>query len=159
MHIKIVSIAAFLGAFPVGAQRPTGSWEGLVAGQRITVWLDTVSTGWNSRLFAPSWGRDTLRAATTVVRGDSVVMQMPPEGQNAVLAGALSRDRQRFGGIVVVRGDTAGIFRLARSGTPVAARILAQLDRQPAQRRFYDHPDSARLITSDITRFWNVIDM
>jgi Predicted Zn-dependent protease (DUF2268) len=153
-------IACLVIVLPFGAaaaQSATGAWEGVVGGQRVLVTLDSGASGWHGRLFAPSWRADTMQLTAVAVHGDSVVLRLPAHG-GAILRGSLSGDRQQAGGIVFAGTDTIGAFRLARAGTPAAARLLAQLDRPPpGPRRSYQDPDSARLITSDITLFWDVL--
>jgi len=158
--VLVRRIACLVVALPFAtaeAQTATGSWEGVVSGQRVLVTLDSSANGWHGRLFAPSWRADTMQLTGVAVQGDSVVLRLPAQG-GAVLRGTLSADGQRVGGIVFAGRDTIGVFRLARAGTAAAARLLAQLERPaPGPRRSYQDPDSARLITSDITRFWDVL--
>lgn len=142
------------------AQAIAGTWEGVTSGQRISITLDSGATGWRGTLFAPGFRVDTVRLATVMVTRDSVVLQLPADLTGAVLRGALSADRGRLDGRIIAGADSGGLFRLARRGTPAAAQLLAQIApvRPPGPRRLYADPDSARLITSDIARFWDVFD-
>lgn len=144
---------------PAGAQGAAGTWEGVAGGERVTVTLDSGATGWRGTLFAPGWRPAPMPLTTVAVRRDSVTLQLPAEGNGAMLVGALSTDRLRLGGLITLGIDTVGPFRLARSGTPAAAELLAQVTRPaaPGPRREYQDADSARLITSDITLFWDVL--
>ncbi len=158
MSAVISAVISAVMSASAGAQ--AGTWEGIVGGQRVTIWLDSAATGWQGRIFAPSYGRDTLTAASVTRTGDTVALQMPAQGQNALIRGTVSADRQRFGGIVTIGRDTVGLFRLGRTGSPAAQQILAQLVRQSSGggRKSYSHPDSARLITSDVVAFWSIVD-
>jgi hypothetical protein len=91
---------------------------------------------------------------------DSVVLQLPSNLAGTVLRGALSPDRLRLEGRIIAGADSGGLFRLARHGTSAATQLLAQIaaPRSSGPRRAYAHPDSARLITSDVDRFWAVFD-
>jgi hypothetical protein len=139
----------------VDAQRLAGTWEGEAVGSRISLVVDSGTAGWRGRVLAPSVQADSIAVSRIVAVGDSATLHLPPEGMNAVFQGALDVDGSRFGGRVIVDGNIAGNFRLARSGTPAAAVLLADLE---PPRRPSGHPDSARLITSDIPLFWAVLD-
>jgi hypothetical protein len=144
---------------PAGAQGAAAVWEGIAVGERVTVTLDSGATGWRGTLLAPGWRPAPMSFIEVTVSRDSVTLALPAEGNGAILRGALSADHLRLGGLIIAGADTAGPFRLARSGTPAAAELLAQLVRPaaPGPRREYHDPDSARLITSDITLFWDVL--
>jgi hypothetical protein len=141
------------------AQSVAGTWEGLAGGGRLSVTLDSSAAGWRGSLFAPGFHADTIRLTAVIVGRDSVEMRLPAEFMGAVLRGALSPDRRRLGGYAIVSNDSSGAFRLARSGTQEAAQLLglsAAATAGSPPRRPHADPDSARLITSDITLFWDV---
>jgi hypothetical protein len=137
------------------AQGFAGTWEGTAAGRRVTITLDSGTAGWRGTALASSVQADSIPIAAITVLGDSATLRLPAAAMGAVLEGMLNAAGTRFDGRVIVEGNVAGDFRLARRGTPAAERLLADL--APARRPTAD-PDSARLVTSDIALFWDVLD-
>jgi hypothetical protein len=143
---------------PATAQSPAGTWDGIVGGERITVTLDSGAAGWRGVLLAPGFRAEVIALASVTVRGDTIVLGLPADASGAVLRGTLSPERDRFGGVVIVGMDSTSLFRLARRGSAAAELLLAQLAPPGTARRAHASPDSARLVTSDITLFWSVLD-
>lgn len=150
---SLIAIQVF--AVRAGAQRLAGTWEGMAVGRQVTLTLDSATAGWRGSALAPSIQADSIPVTRILLAGDSVTLELPAQASNAVLRGALDADGTRFDGRVMVNGDDVGDFRLAKRGTPAAERLNAQL---APPRRPSASPDSSRLITSDITLFWETVD-
>ena len=148
-------IAIQVLAASADAQRLTGTWEGMAVGRQVTLTIDSTAAGWHGSVLVPSLLSDAFPATRIVVAGDSVTLDLPEQARNALLRGILLDEGTRFDGRVVVDGADAGEFRLAKRGTPAGDRMLAQLS---GRRGPSASPDSSRLITSDITLFWETVD-
>jgi hypothetical protein len=153
---------ALLTSFPAPAlaQRFAGIWDGIAVGQRLTVMLDSTAAGWRGAAVAPGVSPDTFALTAVVVRGDSVELQVPADKSGTVLRGRIAADRTELHGLVALGPDLVGTFRLARPGSPAAARILTRLPRPipTGPPRTWSDPDSIQVITSDVGRFWEVFD-
>lgn len=140
-----------------------GVWRGTIAAGANTevasLTIDSASAGWRAGLHVPGFRPDTIWAATVTVAGEGITLQLPAEGMSAILQGTLAADRVRFAGKLILGADSSGTFTFARDGSPAAAQLIAQTTRPtgPPPRRPHADPDSARLVTSDITLFWNVV--
>lgn len=159
VRIKWGLTPILLCAATAPAQSIAGAWEGLVSGQRIGVTLDSSANGWRGAVLVPGFRGDSMRLTLVLVGRDSVEFRLPPDALSAVFRGALSSDRVRLSGYAIVGADSNAAFRLARKGSPQADEILADYrSAAPSEPpRAHQDPDSARLITSDITLFWDVL--
>lgn len=151
--LSLIPIHALAGA--AEAQRLAGTWEGAAVGRQVTLSLDSAAAGWLGSALVPSLQADSFPVSRILLAGDSVMLEMPAQASNAVLRGALDADGTRLDGRVMVNGEDVGAFYLAKRVSPAADRLRAQLapPRGPSP-----NPDWARLITSDITLFWETVD-
>jgi predicted Zn-dependent protease DUF2268 len=151
---------------------PAGQWEGVLhspgsAARPLTITLDTTPNGWSGTLLAPWLNREPIAFTSVVHGGDSLALQLPAAGQSAAFHGRFSVDRHHLVGRV---GDVS-TFDVARTGTPDAAALAAEVQRAETSRRLAaalidtvsqaapnENPDSARLVTSDIALFWAALD-
>ena len=157
VNLRLAAAALVLAASGAEAQSVAGEWEGIANGSRVRITLDSGATGWTGQFHARSFQQDPMPLAAVARHGDSITVTLPREARGAVLAGRARGDQ--IGGIILGGDDTVGVFRFARSGTPAARMLMAQLERvRPPERITRPDPDSARLITEDIPRFWAVID-
>jgi hypothetical protein len=169
MSIRHTAVLAALvtstAALSAAAQSIAGSWEGasVLRGDatHVTIVLDSGATAWSGTLSADGLPGGSVRLDSVVVRGSEASMRLPASVAPAVLRGALSADRLRIDGRVYLQGDS-GVFHLVRPGTPALAAILDEVELVPVARRARGRepqpdPDSARLVTSDIDRFWTAV--
>ena len=155
-QVAALSLIANLAvAASADAQRLVGTWEGTAVGRQVTLTIDSTGMGWRGSILVPSLQSDAFPATRIVVAEDSVTLDLPEQARNALLRGTLLDEGTRFDGRVIVDGADAGEFRLAKRGTPAGDRMLAQLS---VRRGPSASPDSSRLITSDITLFWETVD-
>lgn len=146
-------------AVPGQAQDIAGIWDGIARGTRVEVRFDSSGAGFTGRLYARSFSEDTLPLDSVRFAQGVVSLQLTLQSATATFEGVLSREGRRLDGAILSNGDTLGLFRFARRGTEDARRLLAQLERtRPGKRITRPDPDSARLVTEDIPRFWAVLD-
>jgi hypothetical protein len=164
-----VTVAATLSA-----QSPAGAWDGVVrtttsAPTRILLTLDSTGSGWAGTLQAPGQDSTIFRLDSVARLGDSVAIRLPADAGGTLLQGKLSADGNHFEGVAGTQGGAT--FVAARSGTADASALVAEALRFETSRRLANamvdtvadtptaDPDSARLVTSDVPRFWRALDM
>lgn len=157
----LLTAVLLLAAAPLTAQAPppdlTGRWEGLlrIPGEptAFAVTFERSGDGWSARLDAPSRRVEQRPFQAVAVRGDSVVLEIP---RAFLLRGLLAGGGGGLSGDAVIQGGHAP-FALARAGTPRAGALAAELAASPKPKPAA-HPDSARIVTEDIPRFWAAFD-
>ena len=158
MRILLLSVPLlFAAAAPAAAQdeaRFAGAWEGVArAGDAaaLAVTLARADGGWRGTLTLARLGLADVPLDSVSVRGDSVWMWLP------AAAGVVLRGRIRARGDVIEGVGTGGppglTFRLARPGSAQAAEVRAA-----TAAIAYATPDSARIVTEDVPRFWAAVD-
>lgn len=173
----VISVCASVAlASRLAAQTPSGAWEGIarVPGQgtaRVNVAFDSAASGWHGTLHVPGQMPAPVPFATVERIGDSVVARLSEQGQHVVFRFALSADGRRMAGGVDI-DNQHGSIEVARPGSAESSSLLAALNRaersrvlaadlvkaSPPAKVPSPNPDSALLITSDIKRFWDVLD-
>ena len=134
-----------------------GTWEGLaeMPGQTlgVTVTLAQEGGAWSGLVDVPDAGIRGMAFSRVEVRGDSLWLDFP--GGFASLRGRFDAERETIKGDVDY-GSQAGTFALARAGTAEAAALARDLDAWSVEPS--PHPDSARIVTEDVDRFWGAYD-
>ena len=151
-----------------------GRWVGVaripdMAPLRVTITLDSSAGGWQGTVLVPAESAQPMTLVSIVRVRDSLVLTLPASGESAVLRVRLSADGQRLDG--VIEAGHTGTVAAAREGTPDAAALVGatsrversriagnQLAQTPPARAPSPDPDSAKLVTSDISLFWNAVD-
>ena len=134
-----------------------GAWDGVarMPGQTLSLDLRLARSddGWSGTVSVPDVGMSGMAFDRVEVAGDSLRMEMM--GGMAVIAG-----RFRGGGDYATGelryGGTRGTFTLARPGSPQALAIIDEIGAWQIPPS--PHPDSARIVTEDIPRFWAAYD-
>ena len=150
-----------------------GRWVGVarIPGSetlRVMITLDSSSGVWKGTLLVPAESAEPITLVSIARVRDSLVLTLPAS-QNAVLRLRLSADGQRLDG--VIEGGQTGTVAAAREGTREAAALVGatsrieqsriignQLAQTPRAHAPSDSPDSAKLIASDISLFWDAVD-
>ncbi len=169
------SLAASRGtqARTPSAVTAAGRWVGVaripaIAPLRVIITLDSSAGGWQGTVLVPAESAQPMTLVSIVRVRDSLVLALPA-AQSAVLRVRLSADGQLLEG--VIEGGQTGTVAAAREGTPDAAALVRATTRveqsrivgnqlaqtAPARGPSAD-PDSAKLVTSDISLFWNAVD-
>ena len=119
----------------------------------MTLTLSHEGDEWGGSVDVPAYGIDGMPVAVTYVGADSLRVEMM--GGSAALAGQFEESGSVVSG-TVRQGTSEGSFVLARPNTPEAVALsgrLAAWEVEPSA-----HPDSARIVTEDIPRFWAAYD-
>ena len=142
---------------PGPAPSAEGVWDGIVRmpGQTMgmSITLDHAGDGWTGTASAPDAGMRDVSFDRVEVAGDSLRMQIL--GGMAVIAGRFAAGGDYATGELRY-GGTRGTFALARPGSPQALAIIEEIGAWKVPPSPY--PDSARIVTEDITRFWAALD-
>ena len=161
--VAACALAACAPALAPSAPAPSappdvaGRWEGIVRvpGQTFASALDLApgpsGAGWSGTLDLSAVGMGAVPLADVAVIPDSVRFELP--GAGASFAGAVRAGR--LGGEVLF-GPGPGTFELARPGTTAAAALAAEAASWDVASAA--HPDSARVVTDDVARFWAAYD-
>ena len=150
-----LSSPAFAQSAPPGL---AGSWEGVMRTPRpavIRMTLARSAGGWTGTITLPARRIEGRAVDTVRVAGDTVRLRFAGDLRGARIDGVLGRGGGSVEGTVRTGPNTMP-FRLARPGTPQAAAFAAE-----AAAPFdvsHDHPDSARIVTEDVPRFWAAVD-
>jgi hypothetical protein len=156
------------------APTPAGRWTGVarIPGSpplRVLITLDSVAGAWHGAVTVPLQNPAPRALASATRSGDSLVLTLPATGSGSVLRLRLSADGARLDGVIA--GTPGATVVAARTGTREAAALAAsasqvedsraaanRLARPPKAPAFSTNPDSAKLVTSDIQRFWGAVD-
>ena len=134
-----------------------GEWEGLVempgATLAMTLTLNHEDGQWGGTVDVPAYTIDGMPVAVTHLDADSLHVELM--GGSATLAGRFEESGSAVSG-TVRQGTSEGAFVLARPGSPDAVEIALQLAAWEVEPSA--HPDSARIVTEDIPRFWAAYD-
>ena len=134
-----------------------GDWDGIVRmpgqtmGMSITLGHD--GDEWTGTASAPDAGMRDVPFDRVEVAGDSLRMEIM--GGMAVIAGRFAAGGDYAAGELRY-GGTRGTFALARPGSPQALAIIEEIGAWKIPPS--PHPDSARIVTEDIPRFWAALD-
>ena len=161
-HLAALLLALAALPLPAPAQAPpvrqAGDWEGVIRTPRPAVIRMTLSPsagGWTGTLSLPARRIDGRAVDSVGVAGDSVRLRFAGDLRGARFDGVLAPDGRTLEGTARV-GQSTMPFRLARPGSPQAAAYAAE-----AAAPFdvsHRHPDSARIVTEDVPRFWAAMD-
>ncbi|MEW5929265.1 MAG: hypothetical protein AB1941_17560 [Gemmatimonadota bacterium] len=161
-HLAALLLALAALPFPAPAQAPpagqAGDWEGVIRTPRpsvIRMTLAQAGGGWTGTLTLPARRIEGRAVDTVRVARDSVRLRFAGDLRGARFDGVLAPDGRTLEGTARV-GQSTMPFRLARAGSPQAAAFAAE-----AAAPFdvsHDHPDSARIVTEDVPRFWAAVD-
>lgn len=174
-HVKLfLSIIFLTGAFTVTSaeaawaqqtmvsQQPSpdfaGEWKGLlrIPGEfmRFNITLKKEAGQWNGIFSVPAQGMSDIAFDTVAVSGDSLFLRLP-DGE-AEINGRINHTTKSVEGNARF-GESSVSFMLARAGSKEAEQIDQEIAENAAPEPS-THPDSARIYTIDITRFWAAYD-
>lgn len=159
----LLCLAAWVAApVPAPAQtagsRLAGTWEGVMrtpTPTALTLTLAPAADGWTATLSAPERNVEGLVADSVAVKGDSLRLRPGGGLGRGVFRGRLSDDGRLLEGFAYAGPNTMP-FRLARPGTPEAVAFAAEAAAPFAVS--HPHPDSARIVSEDVARFWAAYD-
>ncbi|MBV9773083.1 MAG: hypothetical protein JO040_04000 [Gemmatimonadetes bacterium] len=161
-RILLPLLAALAAALPAPSRAQSaglvGEWEGMMRTPRpvlVRLTLARSGDGWTATISEPSRHIEAHPVDTVQVRGDTVRLRFAGDLRGLRLRGILAPDGRVVAGMATA-GSNAMPFRLARPGTPEAAALAAEVA-APFDVSHQD-PDSARIITEDIPRFWAALD-
>lgn len=166
--IFLISTYSFESAEIVFAQQPNasqqsspsfaGEWKGLLRfpGEfmRFNVALMKEAEQYSGTFSVPARGISDIPFDTVGVSGDSLFLRLP-DGEGEV-NGRINHAAKSVEGNARF-GENSVSFTLARAGSKEAEEIDQEIAENAAPEPS-THPDSARIYTEDITRFWAAYD-
>lgn len=164
MRPALLAILAALAAAlpgPSRAQAPAlaGEWEGMMRAPRPSAVRLTLAPapggGWTGTISIPAREVEGRTVDTVRVAGDSVHLRFAGELRGLRVRGALADGGRALAGVATAGPNTMPL-RLARPGTPESAALAAEVA-APFDVS-HEHPDSARIVTEDVARFWAAVD-
>lgn len=162
MRRILLLLLASLAALPAPSRAQTpdlaGEWEGMMRTPRpavVKLTLARSGEGWTGTLTAPARRIEGRTVDTVRVSGDTIRLRFAGDLRGLRLRGVVAPDGRVIAGMASA-GQNAMPFRLARAGSAEAAALAAEVA-APFDVSHAD-PDSARIVTEDIPRFWAAVD-